>query len=181
MMDLEKLMELSVDLICTINGEGKFVEVSAASIALLGYTPAEMRGRNYTDFIDTADITNAAAAMAEVRRGAELHIQNRYIDKTGQVVPLRWSAKWDEEGQLLYAIARSGAITEREEAMRIALEESNQRYGYASRATSDAIWDWDITRGTLYWGDNFETIFGYSMSGLDPGIDSWIAHIHPAD
>ncbi|MBD1364525.1 PAS domain-containing protein [Mucilaginibacter sp. ZT4R22] len=181
MIKLDKLLKLSADFICTIDGQGRFVDVSEASLDLLGYTPEELCGRSYTDFIDSADLGIAAEALVEVISGAKLQIQNRYVHKDGHIVPLRWSAQWDVEDQLLYAIARSGLITEREEAMRISLEESNQRYQYVSRATSDAIWDWDIVKGTLYWGENFETIFGYKQAEISPGIESWTSHICPDD
>jgi PAS domain S-box-containing protein len=177
MIKLDKLLKHSADLICTLDGQGRFVDVSEASFALLGYTPEEISGRLYTEFIDRVDRGAAAEALAEVVSGAELQIQNRYVHKNGQIVPLRWSVQWDQEDQLLYAIARSGRITEREEAMRNSLEESNKRYQYVSRATSDAIWDWDMVTGTLYWGENFETIFGYKLVEISPGIESWTAHI----
>lgn len=181
MIKLDKLLKLSTDLICTIDRQGRFVDVSDASLAVLGYTPAELCGRAYTDFIDQTDIGTAAEALDEVMIGTKLQIQNRYVHKTGQIVPLRWSAQWDEEEQLLYAIARSGQITDREEALRISMEESNRRYKYVSQATSDAIWDWNIIKGTLYWGENFERIFGYNLAEITLDIDSWTTHIHPAD
>jgi PAS domain S-box-containing protein len=181
MIDIKKLWKLSADLICTIDRQGRFVDVSDASLAILGYAPAELRGRYYTDFIDPTDIDTAAEALGEVVSGTKLQIQNHYRHKKGQIVPLRWSAQWDEAEQLLYAIARSGQITDREEAMRTSLEESNQRYQYVSQATSDAIWDWDIVKGTLYWGENFQSIFGYNRADINPGIDSWTAHIYPDD
>jgi PAS domain S-box-containing protein len=181
MINLDKLLKLSADLICTIDGQGRFVDVSEASFSLLGYTPEELSGRSYTEFIDPADKGVAAEALAEVISGLQLQIQNRYVHKNGHIVPLRWSAQWDDTDQLLYAIARSGQITDREEAMRKSLEESNQRYQYVSRATSDAIWDWDITNGTLYRGDNFETIFGYNMADTRQGIEPWTALIAAED
>lgn len=37
------------------------------------------------------------------------------------------------------------------------------------------------SKNTLYWGDNLETIFGYNLADVSPGIESWTAHIHPDD
>ncbi len=61
------------------------------------------------------------------------------------------------------------------------LQESNQRYQYVSKATSDSIWDWDLIKGTLYWGEGFQKIFGYSPVDLSPDIKSWTEHFHPED
>jgi PAS domain S-box-containing protein len=71
-------------------------------------------------------------------------------------------------------------ITERkqiEEALRI----SNERYVYATKATFDAIWDWDIINDHLYWGEGYEKIFGYKISNkIDNHIHSF-DNIHPDD
>lgn len=181
MIKLEKLLKLSADLICTLDASGRFVDVSHASLEILGYAPLELQGRCFTEFIDPSDACTAYEALSEVASGKKLHIQNRYLHKTGRIVPLRWSAQWDQEDQLLYATARSGQITAREEAMRDLIEQSNQRYQYVSKATFDAIWDWDIIKGTLYWGENMETIFGYRRNSVSPGLDSWTNHLHPGD
>jgi len=61
------------------------------------------------------------------------------------------------------------------------LEESYQRYQYVTKATSDAIWDWDLLKGTIYWGDGFESNFGYKPGDLKPDITSWTTHIHAED
>ena len=38
---------------------------------------------------------------------------------------------------------------------------SNERYMLATKATNDAIWDYDIKNKQLYWGESFYSIFGY--------------------
>ncbi len=61
------------------------------------------------------------------------------------------------------------------------LEESNQRFGYVSRATADAIWDWDIAKGTLYRGEGFFKLFGHSGGSNAERMDFWKEHIHPEE
>jgi len=60
------------------------------------------------------------------------------------------------------------------------LLKSIDRYHYASKATSDAIWDWDIATDTIYRGQGFNTIFGYEemISSLEIRMSSII---HPDD
>lgn len=60
-------------------------------------------------------------------------------------------------------------------------EEINKRYQYASRASSAAIWDWDLVQDTIYWGEGIEASFGYRLHGLSHRRDSWIINIHPED
>jgi len=65
-------------------------------------------------------------------------------------------------------------INTREELM-----QSNERYTFAGKATSDAIWDWKIGEGKIYRGEGFKTLFGYEedVSSFDMNL----AHIHPGD
>lgn len=181
-MDLNKLMKLSVDLICTVDREDRFVEVSAASYTILGYFPDEMCGKTYHEFIYPEDRDLAEQAVTAIMtRRPDTQIQIRYLHRDGHVVPLLWCVQWDEDDQLMYCIARSGLITEQTELMRLSLEESNRRYQYVTQATSDAIWDWNLVESTLYWGEGLETIFGYDRKNLSTGIQSWTEHIHPDD
>ena len=61
------------------------------------------------------------------------------------------------------------------------LQESNQRYEWVNRATSEAIWDWNIITGEVYYGTGFERLFGYATSGTPEKLDIWEQRIHPED
>ena len=45
-----------------------------------------------------------------------------------------------------------------------------ERYEYVTKATSDAIWDWDILNNNVYCGEGFEKIFGHMR---DPKTDNY--------
>ena len=181
-MNFDKLLKLSADLICTIDAHGKFVDVSEAANSILGYSPEEMYAKSYKDFIHPGDLVDAGQVIQDIMVGKpKIRFQNRYVHKDGRVIPILWSVHWDKEDKLMYCIARNGQVTKQAEAMRKSLKESNRRYQYVTKATSDAIWDWDLESGTLYWGDGFETIFGYNLKENPAGVNSWTDHIHPED
>lgn len=60
-------------------------------------------------------------------------------------------------------------------------EESNKRYQYVSKASSEAIWDWDLIQSTVYWGEGIETTFGYNLLELTHRVESWLNNVHPED
>ena len=62
-----------------------------------------------------------------------------------------------------------------------ALALSEERFRLVSRATNDAIWDWDFVNNTVWWSDPFYKHFGYKRSS--PAIDrnGWLQKIHPED
>ncbi len=56
---------------------------------------------------------------------------------------------------------------------------SNERYEYVTKATFDAIWDWDFASDNMFWGEGFKTIFGHKVENTNP--DFWYSNIHPDD
>ncbi len=105
------------------------------------------------------------------------------IDKSqegGKVKPTLWDfiCLTDAEGKPVELQGVGIDITDRVEAER-SLKETNARYELVSKATSDAIYDWDIQIDHLFWGEAFYVLFGYSQQGFSPSIDSWINNIHP--
>ncbi|WP_264565247.1 PAS domain S-box protein [Flavobacterium sp. N3904] len=71
-------------------------------------------------------------------------------------------------------------VTENKKAKEI-IKKSNERFEYVTKATFDAIWDWDLTDNKFYWGDGFEKIFGYNLTELKDDSDAWMKNIHPDD
>lgn len=108
---LEKVLDLLLDTVCVVDAEGCFVYTSASCEQLLGYTADELSGRNIAEFILPADRERTLAAAAAVMEGhSHVHFENRYVHKDGRIVDIMWSARWSEELQLRYAVARD--ITE---------------------------------------------------------------------
>jgi PAS domain S-box-containing protein len=60
-----------------------------------------------------------------------------------------------------------------------ALHETEERYRLASRATNDAIWDWDLVADRILWNESLTTLFGHAQRET---VGSWWKdHIHPDD
>ncbi|WP_247237352.1 PAS domain S-box protein [Telluribacter sp. SYSU D00476] len=50
-----------------------------------------------------------------------------------------------------------------------------------AQVPQDAIWDWDIVSGRIWWNEGFNNLFGYRADDLKPSSESWYSHIHPED
>lgn len=61
------------------------------------------------------------------------------------------------------------------------LIKSNDRFLYASKAVSDAIWDWDLESGKIFWGPGYHDLFGYPMTSNTVDENTWKNSIHPED
>ena len=62
-----------------------------------------------------------------------------------------------------------------------ALRQSEERYALAARATSNAIWDWDLTTDGLAWSVGVHEVFGYAPGAPSDDIAWWSQAIHPDD
>jgi len=100
------IMEHSLDVICTMDEEGKFVFLSAACERVWGYPPAELRGRKYIDLVLPEDVAKTNEAAVSIMAGQRLRdFENRYRRKDGTVIPVVWSATWSQEDRLMFCVA----------------------------------------------------------------------------
>ncbi len=60
-----------------------------------------------------------------------------------------------------------------------AVRETSERYRLAAKATTDAIWDWDLAADRILWNEALTTHFGYTNT--ETAGTWWKDHIHPED
>ena len=84
----------------------------------------------------------------------------------------------DEAGNAVRVVGTSQDVTEREKAER-ALGESEERFQLVSRATDDAIWDWNVVANKISYSESFQTLFGYDTGRSK--VEAGLSHIHPED
>ncbi|WP_372760590.1 EAL domain-containing protein [Pseudoalteromonas sp.] len=102
-----QFMENSADLLCIIDTQGKFVEVSQSSRTVLGYAAVELEGRLFIDFVYPDDRQRTEQEAKRVTQGQHSqYFRNRYVRKNGDVVHLMWSAQFVPSMQTMYAVAR---------------------------------------------------------------------------
>ncbi|HXE90462.1 MAG TPA: PAS domain S-box protein [Terriglobales bacterium] len=84
-------------------------------------------------------------------------------------------------GEVTHFVAIKQDVTERRQAEE-ALRRSEERYRLVTRATRDAVWDWNVWTGELVWNDAVETLFGQRPPTADEdGYAWWLERVHPED
>ncbi len=58
-------------------------------------------------------------------------------------------------------------------------EHTQERYRLAAKATSDAIWDWDLQANQVLWNDALEDAYGHPLASVDVTGEWWLSQIHP--
>ncbi len=71
-------------------------------------------------------------------------------------------------------------ITE-EEILKQGMKELLKRYHLVSKATSEIIYDWDISEQSVFWGEGLRTHFGYHFSTSTANHEDFGGFIHPDD
>ncbi len=102
-----------------------------------------------------------------------------------------------EDGRLLHRLAARGALIREgaetlrfvgtvrdvtaERAAQAALAATEERLRLATRATNDAIWDWDLVRDQVFWNEALEAAYGWTPETVRPTGAWWLERIHPDD
>lgn len=99
-----QFLQVSPDMMFTFDGH-TISAVNPACLQILGYTPEEMVGRPYTDFIHPDDQQVTVTDHQKLLQGADMqHYRNRFIHKKGHAVWLEW--KNTTLGNQVHAVAR---------------------------------------------------------------------------
>lgn len=129
------------------------------------------------------DHEKALAKMNEaIKEGIQYDIRKRFITVNNEIRYIRSTGHviYDPDGTPSKLIGVFQDITEMNEAERN-LRELNDRYNLVTRATNDAIWDYDIVQNELKWEEGFLKLFGYDPTLVEPTFEFLISLIHPED
>jgi PAS domain S-box-containing protein len=112
--ELDRIFNLSSDLIAVADFDGRFKRVNPAFERTLGYSSEELRSRPYVEFVHPDDRSRTLRAADKLSHGRELiEFENRYLRKDGSVRWLQWSARSAPREGAIYTAARD--VTERKQ------------------------------------------------------------------
>jgi PAS domain S-box-containing protein len=159
------IMENSLDVICVLDRDGRFIEVSAASNALWGYAPSELVGRSYAGLVHPDDLARSVEAAQLVTSGQPLvDFSNRYLRKDGRAVGVDWTATWSERDGLMFCIARDATRRNQFEKQ---LRDSEERFRMLVANVKDyAILMLDVDGNVATWNAGAERIKGYKADEI---------------
>ncbi len=170
----KRLMDSSPDVICTIDDAGIFVQVSKASERIWGYPPEELIGRPYIDLVHPADRSITVMEQQALKTSTlNLHFENRYLHKNGQVVDVVWSTKWSANDRTYYCVARDGTETKKAAS---ALAERDKWCQSLFEHHPDGVFAFDLNGHLLSANAAFCVMTGYSREELaDIGFQQLVA------
>lgn len=80
--------------------------------------------------------------------------------------------------QRIVALEAERIEKQEEEAM---LRKSHEQLQLVIEATNDAIWDWNLKTGEVYFSPRWQTMIGYEPDELEGSVKTWEKLLHPED
>ena len=118
--------ELSGDLLCTANFDGRLIQLNGAWERTLGWSREELMAQPFLEFVHPDDREHTIVESERAAAGnAAATFTNRYRTKNGDYRWLEWSSRADTHANVIYAVARD--ITGRREAER-SRREARERF-----------------------------------------------------
>lgn len=140
--ELEKIMASSLDMICTLDEDGRFLTLSEASKFILGYSPRELLNQYFLSKVHPDDAARTIRAAEKVKQGFDSkNLENRFFHRDGHTVPIIWSMKWDEKDRRYYGVGRD--VTEKKRAEQV-LQDSEEKYKLLFYRNPLPMWIYDM-------------------------------------
>lgn len=134
---LQKILDQSLDMICTFDEAGTFLSASAACKNILGYEPEELIGKSAWSIIHPDDLHRSMDTSGKVVNGWDAtNFENRYRTREGNYVWLHWSAKWDAREKVSYCVARN--VTEKKQSEAL-LQNREKRFKALLENSTDGL------------------------------------------
>ena len=61
------------------------------------------------------------------------------------------------------------------------LGQLRERFSLAIRGARDGMWEWDLTRGKVFYSQRWRELLGLPNEAISPNLDTWLARVHPQD
>ncbi|MCI1189321.1 PAS domain-containing sensor histidine kinase [Hymenobacter sp. DH14] len=183
---LSVLFDAIADVTFVLNVEAvdryRFVFANKAFEKTTGLPVAQVLGRYVEEVIPEPSLSLVLTKYREAIETMQRVVWQEVSDyPTGQVTgEVSVTPVPDEHGHCCQLVGVVHDLT-KEKKVEAALRLSNERFAYALKATTDAIYDWNTGRDTLYWGEGFEDLFGHQLTENPTPFSKWADYVHPAD
>ena len=176
-----RLVEVAPDMIF-VHRNGKIIFMNPAGLRMLRAPNAEaVVGKLALEFTHPDYREIVLERMRQTAAGHTVPIMEqklRRLDGTYFDVELGATGFMYQGQPVVQVVARD--ITARLQAQEN-LRASENRFHLLTSATTDIVYDWDMTTNAIWWNENLRLLFGYEGNPEQLGIDFWTSLIHPDD
>ncbi|SFH19871.1 PAS domain-containing protein [Pedobacter insulae] len=174
------LVQDGSDLVTIFDQQGVYKFASPTAARVLGVEPELLIGKNVFDFVHPEDRETARLQFKLVET------QNRVIMPPFRYRHFNGETRWMETiiTNRLNDPVIKGIITNSRDVTERILQEIERkkildRFNTVSKATSDTIWDLNLTTSSITWNKGLQGLFGYKLDFTT--LDWWKSKVHPDD
>ena len=167
----------------SLDRNGNFIEVNQAFLAALGYTRAEVVGRNFGEFLAPEWRDHFRENFPRFKAVGEiLGVEFEMVKKDGSRILVSFNGKiaFDRNGRFQQTHCIFTDITERRRT-EAALVESTARLKEAQKIARIGQWELDLITNTLDWSDSIYELFEIAPNEFGASYDAFLNAVHPAD
>lgn len=157
-------------------GTLKILTVNDAAIYHYGYSKDEFLSMTIKDIRRAEDVMELLQQVNKRKELEQCKHLSRHLKKNGEIIVVELTTHKLENTNTVLVVAQD--ITSKIQAEE-ELKQSNERFVLASRASSDAIYDWNIITNDIYWSEGLQTLFGFDPREVP--VSLWENLIHPDD
>lgn len=174
MTDFRKLAEDSPDLLCLAGPDGVLRWVNRRWEQLLGWTPEELVGRAFIDFVEPQDVDSTEAALTSLHTGRQIvGLLNRIRTRDGEPQWLSWNMRRSSDGHISASGRESGDA--RPSARRVDFLHLAEHLGRIGH------WHLDCRTQILFCSPEVYRIYGMPPDSSAPFEEQRFAGFHPDD
>jgi PAS domain S-box-containing protein len=172
--------ENSTDAILILDAKGQVLEANPSAAVIFGIDESVICTMNAFDLFDPAN-EEIQKILKELHQNGKSKGELTMLRKDGTQFPCEVAVvTYKDSFNEIRTSKIIRDITERKNAEEQLLK-INERYKLATRATSNAIWDWNLLTDEIHWSEGYRLTFGYPFSNATQGFRTLKDRIYPPD
>ena len=162
--------------------DGTLLRVNKKFRDLFGFSFEELVAMPPLGLLHVDDKAATAEDFESLRSGRSRTYcgERRYIAKSGDVIPVRTSARLidgvDGAPSFVQLVVENVAARKATEE---ALFESEERFRLAMKGSNEGLWDWHVAKKQTYHSPRWKSMLGYEEHEIADTPDSWLPLLAP--
>jgi PAS domain S-box-containing protein len=155
----------------------QLTEINESAIKTYGYLQHEFKALKIFELFENKDSEEVEGFIKEVDSDKKLF---SHVTKDGVVIQVEIVQNFVNISGKEMVLVIINDVTAKLHAEKKLLH-SNERFQLVSKAVNDAVWDFDLRKNALHWGEGITNLFGYESPHELPTAETWSSFVHSED